>query len=81
MRPFNQLQRAIRAEMEAQLGGMRRAQCDGYPFAQMKFARTPVIVKPISDVAVLLDLDQADPGPDRMNGVRRDIEEVGSGSV
>ena len=42
----------------------------------MQFARTAVVIEPVGDVAVLLHLDQADPGADRVDRVRGDVEEV-----
>src|SRR6218665_2269189 len=43
---------------------------------EMQFARPPIVVEAIGYVAVLLDFDQADPGPDSVDGIRRNIEEI-----
>ena len=42
----------------------------------MKFARTAIIIQPISDVGILLHLDQSDARADRMDGSCRDVKEI-----
>ena len=43
---------------------------------QMQFARTAIVIEPVGNVAVLLNLDQTDPGTDRMDRAGRNIEEI-----
>ena len=43
---------------------------------EMQLARPAVVVKAVGDVGILLDLDQAQPGADRVNGACRNVEEI-----
>ena len=60
----------------------RRAASWGSPLAtaialvEMQLARAAVVVEPVGDVRVLLDLDERAAAADRVDGVRRDVEEV-----
>src|SRR3990167_5319340 len=55
---------------------MRIALRHFYRRIQVKFARPSVVIKPVSNVAVLLKLDQRDTGADRVDGPGRNVEEV-----
>ena len=43
---------------------------------EMQLARAAIVIEPVGDVAVLLDLDQTDPGSDRVDRSCRDVEKV-----
>jgi hypothetical protein len=42
----------------------------------LKLAVAAIIVEPVGEVDILLDLDQGQPRPERMDGARRRVEEV-----
>jgi fructokinase len=55
---------------------IRRATGHGHGIVEVKLTRPAVIVEPVGDVGVLLELDQRQTAPDRVDRARRNEEEI-----
>ena len=56
MRPFNQNAVVVRRQMLNQAIGIRARRCDRYAVIEVKFAGPAVVIKPVSNVRILLEL-------------------------